>query len=491
MSVILALDLGTTGNRAIAFNKKGQALFSSYYEFKQHFPKPSWVEHDPIDIWRTTVQTIQDVITELGSQKIAAIGITNQRETTVVWNKKTGKPVYNAIVWQCRRTAQRCKELQCIASSVRKKTGLFLDPYFSASKLEWILNHVSNLDGDLDKGNILFGTIDSWILWNLTQGKIHATDPSNASRTMLYNIHRHTYDSDLLQHFSIPRHILPQVLPSSSFFGLTDKRLFNTEIPIHGLIGDQQAALFSQCGADYRRIKNTYGTGLFLMAATGTTCAPSTELIQTVAWQLGENAIEYALEGSIFVGGSAIQWLRDELKLIHSASDTAQLADSISDTNGVYFVPALTGLGAPYWDPDARGLFIGLTRGSNRTHLVRAVLESLAYQTQDIINLMTEYSPQIKALRVDGGASKNSFLMHYQASVSQLVIEKPTLSETTALGAAGIAGISSGFWTATEFHHCLELEKIYTPKPDAIMSAQKNYAIWKQAVSRSLKWNSY
>ncbi|MFT5171417.1 MAG: glycerol kinase, partial [Candidatus Marinamargulisbacteria bacterium] len=361
MKAILALDLGTTGNRAIAFSKEGQILASAYYEFPQYFPQPAWVEHDPMEIWETAKKALAEVIAVVGIQNCVSLGITNQRETTVIWNKKTGTPIYNAIVWQCRRTSDMCEKLAEHHDMIKKKTGLFLDPYFSATKIAWILNQVDGAQDLAESGDLLFGTIDSWMTWQLTGGAQHVTDASNASRTMLYNICDGQYDPELLSLFNIPDTLLPEVKNSQDDFGVIEASLFGLEIPISAILGDQQAALFAQCGNDQQAFKNTYGTGLFIVANTGSEIPESARLINTVAWQI-DGKRTYALEGSVFIGGSAIQWLRDQLQLINSAEETEALALSISDNEGVYFVPALSGLGAPHWDPNARGLLIGLTR---------------------------------------------------------------------------------------------------------------------------------
>lgn len=488
MKVVLAMDLGTTGNRVIAFSKQGKPVAKSYYEFPQIFPKPGWVEHNPVDIWNTARKALQDVIKKTGARSIVSIGITNQRETTVLWNKKTGKPVYNAIVWQDRRTAPMCKKMQKYSDIVRKKTGLFIDPYFSATKIKWIIENVKGVKQEIEKGNILFGTIDAWILWNLTNGKVHATEPSNASRTMLFNIHSLSYDRQLLDLFKVPSNILPEVKQSSDDFGKTEKSITSAEIPITGILGDQQASLFAQGGWEKGVVKNTYGTGLFLMALTADRVLPGkNRLINTIAWSI-DNKASYAVEGSIFVGGSCIQWLRDGLKVIKESSETEGMAKSLSSNEGVYFVPALTGLGAPYWDSCARGLIIGITRGTKKEHLVRAALEGIAYQVKDVVNEMgKEASVKFRKLRVDGGAAKNNFLMQFQVDMLNFPIERPVGIETTALGAAAISGIGSGFWTREEFFKTRKIDKIFLPKMDA-KKRDYYYARWKDAVKRALNW---
>ena len=485
MSIVIALDLGTTGNRAIAFNEKGEIISSAYYEFKQYYPKPAWVEHNPLEILSSTIKALKDVCDEVGLAYIKSIGITNQRETTVIWDKTTGNPVYNAIVWQCRRTTDRCISLKAEKEQVKQKTGLFLDPYFSATKIEWILKNV--VSGNTN--NLLFGTIDTWLVCNLTKGKVHATDSSNASRTMLYNIHTNSYDKELLDLFNVPESILPQVKETIDNYGVVDGSVLGKEIPIQAVIGDQQSALFCQCGSNTKRLKNTYGTGLFMMACTGDHLAKTENLVQTIAWRINGKT-EYALEGSAFVGGSLIQWLRDELKIIKAASETEEIARSISSNEGVYLVPAFVGLGAPYWNPNARGNLIGLTRGTGRAHIVRAALESLAYQSQDILSDIQVNNPEIKfeSLLVDGGAAKNNFLMQFQANISQLNVIRPSITETTAYGVAALAGIASGVWTEKQFRRFIKNEQIY--EPNMLKSDQENlYKKWKDAVGRSLDWN--
>ncbi|RAP32612.1 glycerol kinase [Candidatus Marinamargulisbacteria bacterium SCGC AG-410-N11] len=483
--VIIALDLGTTGNRAIAFNLKGNIVASAYQEFKQYFPKEAWVEHNPMDIWTSTHQVLKQVIDQVSAQNVTSIGITNQRETTIIWNKKTGKPLHNAIVWQCRRTTEICNQLSDHAHIIKQKTGLFLDPYFSATKIKWLLDTLPISESD--KKGLCFGTVDSWVLWQLTKGTSHLTDTSNASRTMLYNIHTLGYDSDLLKLFHIPEHILPQVKQSGDDFGTTD--LFDHPIPITAIIGDQQASLFTQCGNKTTELKNTYGTGLFVVANTGTTPQITERLITTIAWSLN-NKTYYALEGSIFVGGSAVQWCRDNLGIIKDSAESETLAQRVPDNDNVYFVPALTGLGAPYWDPNARGLLIGVTRSTQKEHICRAVLESLAYQTKDVIETIQQLpnAPTLTHLKVDGGATNNSFLMQFQADILGLSIQKSHITDITALGAAGIAGIQSSFWTQRQFEELSSVDKTFTP---TLSQDQMNhlYKKWKQAVSKSLKWN--
>ncbi len=488
MKVILAIDLGTTGNRVIAFSKEGEILARSYYEFPQIFPKPGWVEHNPMDIWQTTQKALHDVVAEIGVENVEAIGLTNQRETTILWDRKTGRPVYNAIVWQCRRTASLCDALRENEAWIKKRTGLFLDPYFSATKIKWILDNVAGVRAKAEAGELAFGTVDTWVLWNLTGGAVHATEPSNASRTLLFNIHSLQFDDELLQLFQIPRALLPEVRPSGANFGATTANLLGKAIPITGILGDQQAAFFAHGGWEPGVLKNTYGTGLFVVSSTGAAIPDSGKLVNTVAWQLnGETT--YALEGSIFIGGAAIQWLRDGLKILTSAAESEALATSLSNNEGVYFVPALAGLGAPYWDPSARGTFLGLTRGTGRAHLARAALEALAYQTRDVVEEMaaTTGSRAFKKLAVDGGASKNNFLMQFQADILNMPVERPQVVETTAFGAAGVAGLTSGFWTREEFLHARKVDRVFLPKMPA-KEREHNYARWKEAIRRALKW---
>ncbi len=412
--VVVALDLGTTGNRAIAFNKQGEAIAKSYYEFTQIFPKPGWVEHDPVELYATALKALKDVLSAVGAENVVSLGITNQRETTVIWDKKTGKPVYNAIVWQCRRTEKICTGLKEHAGLFKEKTGLFLDPYFSGTKIQWIFDNVEGVRAKAEKGEILFGTPDTWVLWNLTGGKVHATEPSNASRTLIYNISTLSFDKELLDILYVPESILPEVKDSDAFFGNTDKGITGTEIPIYGILGDQQASLFAQNGWEKGVIKATYGTGIFILTNTGTELLMNKSLVSTIASKT-KDGLSYALEGSIFIGGAAVQWLRDNLGIIKSAAETEQMAASLEDNENIIFVPAFQGLGAPYWDPNARGLLIGLTRKTSRENIVRAVIESMAYQAKDIINTVKEaYTGDFKALKVDGGACANNFLMQFQ-----------------------------------------------------------------------------
>ncbi len=452
---IMALDAGTTSNRCIIFDGAGNIRASVQREFRQHYPKPGWVEHNADEIWETQLAVMQQALSSarLNASQIAAIGITNQRESVIVWDKATGKPVCPAIVWQCRRTAEYCDELRerGFAEIIRKKTGLVLDAYFSATKLKWILDNVPGARERAESGLLLFGTVDTWLIWKLTGGKVHATDYSNASRTMLYDIHRLCWDEELLNLMGIPAQMLPEVRPSSGIFGETDPGLLGAPVLVAGAAGDQQAALFGQTCFEAGEAKNTYGTGCFLLLNTGAQPVDSSHgLVTTIAWGLG-GKITYALEGSIFAAGAAVQWLRDELGLISSAGETEALARAVQDTNGCYLVPAFTGLGAPYWDPYARGIICGLTRGVNKNHIVRATLESIAYQVCDVVSAMSaDANLPLSGLRVDGGASANDFLMQVQADVLGAPVVRPNNVESTALGAAYFAGLAVGFWESRE-----------------------------------------
>ena len=489
-SIIIALDLGTTGNRAIAYSKDGAVLASQYEEFAQHFPQPGWVEHDAEEIWHSTKTVLNGVLDKVGAENVAALGITNQRETTVIWDKNTGKPIHNAIVWQCRRTADRCRALSAHADTIKTKTGLFLDAYFSATKIEWLLDNVAGAQDAASNGELLFGTIDTWILWNLTHKRVHATDVSNASRTMVFNIHSREWDDDLLSLFNVPKAILPEVNATDAHFGdvVAESGIHTTQpIPVQAVIGDQQAALFAQCGFATDQIKNTYGTGLFVMANSGSLPVSTDRLVSTIGWDIN-HVVNYALEGSVFIGGSLIQWLRDELGIIMSAHESDSLAKSVTSNGGVVVVPALTGLGAPHWDPTARGTILGLTRGSTKAHLARASLESLAYQTRDVIDAIKAAIPQeFTTLKVDGGASENSFLMQFQADLLTMNIQKPAATESTALGAAMIAGMSAGIWSEEKIRATQTLSTTYTPIYNPEMEA--HYSRWKRAVERAKNWD--
>lgn len=452
---IMALDLGTTSCRCIIFDKNGRICSAAQKEFTQYFPQPGWVEHDAEEIWATQTGLMYEAMSKIDItiNEIAGIGITNQRETTVLWDKETGRPVHKAIVWQCRRTAGYCDELKRLgmAEFFRSKTGLVLDAYFSATKLRWLLDNVIGARERAEKGELLFGTVDSWIIWKLTGGKVHVTDYSNASRTMLFNIHTLKWDEEILRVLKIPQQILPEVKPSSHVYGYTDSKLFGREVPIAGAGGDQQCALFGQTCFERGEVKNTYGTGGFMLMNTGTAPVNSHNgLVTTIAWGV-DDKVEYALEGSIFVAGAAVQWLRDELGLIRDAAESEVLAKSVPDANGCYVVPAFVGLGAPYWDQYARGAIVGLTRGVNRNHIVRATLESIAYQVNDVLMAMQEDSGMpITSLRVDGGACDNDFLMQFQADILNTSVVRPYCIETTAMGAAYLAGLAVGYWRSKE-----------------------------------------
>jgi glycerol kinase len=484
---IVALDQGTTSSRAIVFDHQANIVAVAQREFTQHYPQAGWVEHDPMEIWSSQSSVLVEVLTRKGisHHDVAAIGISNQRETTIVWNKHTGKPVCNAIVWQCRRSQAICQhhKAQGAEEMVRQKTGLVLDPYFSASKVEWILDNVEGAREQAEAGDLLFGTVDTWLVWKLTQGKVHVTEPTNASRTMLFNIHDQQWDQELLDLFNIPRAMLPDVKPSCAIYGYTE--LAGNHVPVAGMAGDQQSALFGQLCIEPGMAKNTYGTGCFLLMNTGDKAVESTHgLLTTIA--IGTDAkVNYALEGSVFMGGAVIQWLRDELGLITDACDTQYFADKVSDTNGVYLVPAFVGLGAPYWDADARGAIIGLTRGANRNHIIRAALEAIAYQSRDVLDAMSKDSNvPLTQIRVDGGAVANDFLMQFQADITGATVIRPLVTETTAMGAAFLAGLAVGVWKSTdELQTMLSTEREFTSTMDIEIRA-KLYHGWKQAVSQ-------
>ncbi len=490
---LLALDAGTTSSRAVVFSTNGKIISVSQSEFPQIFPKEGYVEHDPNDIWNTQLAVAQNAIKNAGLtyDNIAAIGITNQRETTIIWDRATGAPVYNAIVWQCRRTSDYCEELRKIGLTdmIREKTGLVIDPYFSATKIKWILDNVEGAKDRAKRGELCFGTVDSWLIYNLTGKKAHVTDYSNASRTMLYNINTLDWDDTLLRMFDIPRELLPEVLPSSGIFGYTDPELFGGEIPVAGVAGDQQAALFGQCCFNPGDAKNTYGTGGFLLMNTGEKPVYSQNgLVTTIAWGLG-GKVYYALEGSVFICGAAVQWLRDGLGLISHAAETEEIASTVSDSGGVYFVPAFVGLGAPYWDPYARGSISGLTRGSTRAHIVRSVLDSMAFQTYDVLALMqSEAGINFETLNVDGGASANNLLLKIQADILDKKVLRPSCIETTALGAAYLAGLAVGAISSTDqIIANRSVDKIIEPDMEII----KRMALindWHRAVDRSRSW---
>jgi glycerol kinase len=452
---ILALDQGTTSSRCILFDRKGTICSVAQKEFEQIYPKPGWVEHNPMDIWSSQISVMVEAMSKINAQAhdIAAIGITNQRETTIVWDRHTGKPVYNAIVWQCRRTSDTIEDLKKrgLDAMIREKTGLIPDAYFSGTKIKWILDNVEGAREKAEAGDLLFGTVDTWLIWNLTKGKVFVTDYTNASRTMLFNIDERKWDEDILRELDIPRSMLPTVKPSSEVYGETDMDVIGGHIPIAGAAGDQQAALFGQCCFLEGEVKNTYGTGCFLLMNTGNKRVQSKNgLLTTIAASIGKEA-EYALEGSVFVAGAAIQWLRDELGLIENAAMSEKLAMEVANTNGAYVVPAFTGLGAPYWDQYARGAIVGLTRGVNRKHIVRATLESLAYQTHDIVRAMeSDAGINLRSLKVDGGASSNNFLLQFQADILNTTVLRPSCIETTALGAAYLAGLAVGYYKSKE-----------------------------------------
>ncbi|MDD8060318.1 glycerol kinase GlpK [Shewanella metallivivens] len=482
---IVALDQGTTSSRAIVFDHQVNIVAVAQREFTQHYPQAGWVEHDPMEIWSSQSSVLVEVLTRagIGRQDVAAIGITNQRETTIVWSKRTGKPIYNAIVWQCRRSQSICQQLKAQGAEdmVRQKTGLVLDPYFSASKIKWILDNVDGARELAQAGDLLFGTVDTWLVWKLTQGEVHVTEPTNASRTMLFNIHTQKWDLELLELFDIPLAMLPEVKPSCAIYGYTE--LTGNHVPVAGMAGDQQSALFGQLCIEPGMAKNTYGTGCFLLMNTGETAVESTHgLLTTVA--IGADAkVNYAIEGSVFMGGAVIQWLRDELGLITDACDTQYFAEKVDDTNGVYLVPAFVGLGAPYWDADARGAIIGLTRGANRNHIIRAALEAIAYQSRDVLDAMSKDSDvPLTEIRVDGGAVANDFLMQFQADITGAKVIRPTVTETTAMGAAFLAGLAVGVWRSTdELKSMLSTERVFTANMPHEHRA-KIYAGWKQAV---------
>ncbi|MCD7843790.1 MAG: glycerol kinase GlpK [Clostridiales bacterium] len=490
---IMALDSGTTSNRCILFNEEGEMVSVAQKEFTQYFPQPGWVEHDAMEIWLTQYAVASEALTKAGAEAsdIAAIGITNQRETTIVWDKVTGEPICNAIVWQDRRTAEYCDTLveKGLTDEYRAKTGLIIDPYFSATKIRWMLENVPGAREKAEAGQLLFGTVETWLIWKLTGGKVHVTDYSNAARTMLFNIIDLKWDEDIMAELGIPACMLPEAKPSSCIYGQTTADLFGEPIPIAAAAGDQQAALFGQTCFNPGEAKNTYGTGCFLLMNTGEKPVFSKNgLVTTIAWGL-DGKVQYALEGSIFVAGSAIQWLRDQLKVVDSAADSEYFAKKVPDTNGCYVVPAFTGLGAPYWDPYARGSIVGLTRGTNRYHIIRATLESLAYQTYDVLKAMEEDSGiKLAALRVDGGASANDLLMQIQADIIQAPVNRPACVETTALGAAYMAGLAVGYWNSKEeVMMNWTIDKVFGPK---IKPAERDRRVlgWRKAVGTTFGW---
>jgi len=490
---IMALDQGTTSSRCILFNREGQMVSVAQREFEQIFPQPGWVEHDPMDIWASQISVAAEAMSKIGAsaEEIAAIGITNQRETTIVWEKATGKPVYNAIVWQCRRTADIVDGLKAegFDETIRKKTGLIPDAYFSGTKLKWILDHVPGARERAQKGELLFGTVDTWLIWNLTNRKVHVTDYTNASRTMLFDIHRLQWDDEILEKLDIPRKMLPKVCPSSQIYGYTEESMLGEGIPIAGAAGDQQAALFGQCCFEEGEVKNTYGTGCFLLMNTGEQAVESKSGLLTTIAASADGSIQYALEGSVFVAGAAIQWLRDELRMIKSAAETEKYCLAVEDTNGAYVVPAFTGLGTPYWDPYARGTIVGLTRGTSKEHLIRATVEALAYQTADVIEAMEKDSGiPLKMLKVDGGACANNFLMQFQADILDVQVARPECIETTALGAAYLAGLAVGYWkNQKDVCENWALQCIFAPDMKEEYR-KKRLADWKKAVKCAFGW---
>jgi glycerol kinase len=491
---ILALDQGTTSSRAIIFDHKGQIRSVAQKEFTQIFPQPGWVEHDPNEIWSSQAGVAAEATAKIGinGKNIRAIGITNQRETTIVWNRETGLPVYNAIVWQDRRTAGFCDNLknEGLTELIRSKTGLIIDAYFSASKINWILNNVEGAKELAEAGKLAFGTVDSWLVWKFTRGKVHVTDVTNASRTMLYNIITHEWDEELLQIFGIPRNMLPEVKQSSEIYGETDTTIFASKIPIAGIAGDQQAALFGQMCIDKAMVKNTYGTGCFMLMNIGDKfIASKNNLLTTIAWKIN-GEIQYAFEGSIFIGGAVVQWLRDGLGVIKTSAEVEQLANSVKDTGGVYFVPAFAGLGAPYWDAEARGTIVGLTRGTNGGHIARAAIEAIAYQTVDVLKAMeADAGLKIKELRVDGGATANNLLMQFQADLLNCKVIRPKIVETTALGAAYLAGLAVGYWkNVEEIQQQWQSETDFIPTANSI-NVQAAMAGWKRAVDATQSWS--
>jgi glycerol kinase len=491
-SYVLAIDQGTTGTTVLVFDRHGAVCGQGYREFPQYYPSPGWVEHDAEEIWQVTLDVIRQALKDsrLHPQQLACIGITNQRETVVVWDRATSRPVAPAIVWQDRRTADLCRQLKSHEADWQQRTGLRIDPYFSATKLYWLLEHSSDLRQRAQRGELAFGTIDSWLLWQLSGGTCHATDCSNASRTLLYNIHDCCWDDEILRVLNIPRALLPEVKPSAGFFAQTDAALLDgVRVPITGMAGDQQAALFGQGCHQPGLAKNTYGTGSFLLMNTGTKPVISDRLLTTVAWQIEGDEVEYALEGSIFVTGAAVQWLRDGLGIVGDAAETAAMAQSLAGNDDVYFVPALTGLGAPYWDPYARGVVVGLTRGTTREHLVRAALESIAYQVRDVAETMTvESAVPLTELRADGGAVQNRFLMQFQADQLGVPVVVPQVSETTAFGAASLAGLAGGVWTSRD-----DLQRSWAPACRYLPGQPSEHTDrlqrrWKQAVALSHGW---
>lgn len=490
---IMAMDQGTTSSRCILFDKAGNICSSAQKEFAQYYPKPGWVEHDPHEIWSSQMAVAIEAMGKIGADAgdIAAIGITNQRETTIVWDKKTGNPVYPAIVWQCRRTSDMIEELKQdgFADKIREKTGLIPDAYFSATKIKWILDYVDGAREAAERGDLLFGTVDTWLIWKLTKGQVHVTDYTNASRTMLFDIYKRQWDEEILEYFNIPKSMLPEVKPSSCIYGYTNENLIGGSIPISGAAGDQQSALFGQCCFRAGDVKNTYGTGCFLLMHTGKQAVRSEHGLLTTIAVNPDGTPGYALEGSVFVAGAAIQWLRDEMQILNSAPESELYCLSVPDTNGVYVVPAFTGLGAPYWDQYARGAVLGLTRGAGKTHLIRATVESLAYQVTDVIHAMEKDSGmKLSFLRVDGGASANNFLMQFQSDLLDAQVVRPSCIETTALGAAYMAGLAAGFWKdAEEIRQNWKQEREFSPSVEP-KKREDLLKGWQKAVRCTFQW---
>jgi glycerol kinase len=489
---ILALDQGTTGSRALVVDPEGAVWGSGYVELPQYYPKPGWVEHDAGEIWETTAQAIDQALgaARIAATEIAAIGITNQRETAMLWERASGRPVHRAIVWQCRRTAPFCERLKSDGheAEFRRKTGLMLDPYFSGTKIRWLLDEVPGARQRAERGELCFGTVDSWLLWRLTGGAVHATDPTNASRTLCFDIRTLRWDEGLCKILGVPWALLPEVRPSAGAFGETVAGVLPAGIPVTGIAGDQQSALFGQCCFAAGMAKNTYGTGCFILLNTGSRPVASERgLLTTVAWQI-DGATTYALEGSVFIGGAVVQWLRDGLGIIGSAAESEALAGAVADTGGVYLVPAFTGLGAPYWDPYARGVLVGLTRGTTRAHIARAALEAIAYQNRDVLDAMAQDSgASLTALRVDGGAAANNFLCQFQADVLNVEVLRPAVTETTAMGAAFLAGVGAGLWKTADLAGRWRLERRFAPSPGS-PSRAAGYTGWRRAVERSRGW---
>jgi len=488
--LIMAIDSGTSGTRAMVFDREHNVAAAAYQEFPQIFPQPGWVEHNPDNIWQSTMAVVREVIDQVNPARLCGIGITNQRETALLWDRESGQPVHNAIVWQCRRTADRCRELEEAGHGpdIHRKTGLQIDPYFSATKWEWLLQNVPEARELLGEDRLAAGTVDTWLLWNLTDGRVHATEPSNASRTSLFNIRSLAWDEGLCDLFNVPIQILPDVLPTSGSFGRTDPRTTGLDVPVLAMVGDQQAASFGQGCFRPGTVKNTCGTGLFMLCNTGNELVVTDNLLSTVAWSFDDRT-DYALEGSVLTGGAAVQWLRDGIGIIEDAGETAALAASLGGNDDVYFVPALSGLGAPYWDAGARGTIIGITRGTTRAHLARATLEAIAYRSRDVLEVMVQeagWGPEV--LRADGGAIGNEFLMQFMADVLGMPVEVPAVHETTALGGAGLAGLAAGLWEdPNDFLSRRRVERVFEPR----MGADQRdalYARWRQAVERARDW---